>query len=123
MTEAFLSAKSQIRLSDGRLLGYSAPGPPDGFPVLYMHGAIGSPVRRSVELESAIAEYRLRYLMVDRPGFGASDPAPGRNVAAFAEDVEGLADALGLGRFAVVGCSAGGGGPAGKADSGRLAAA
>jgi pimeloyl-ACP methyl ester carboxylesterase len=108
MREALLAAKGQVRLRDGRSLGYSAAGPPGGHPVLYMHGAIGSPVRRSAELESAIATYGLRYLMVDRPGFGGSDPHPGRTVASFAADVADLADALGLERFSVVGCSAGG---------------
>jgi pimeloyl-ACP methyl ester carboxylesterase len=108
MTQAALSATGQVRLRDGRLLGYSAAGPPSGYPILYMHGAIGSPVRRSAELETAIAAHGIRYLMVDRPGFGGSDRAPGRTVASFARDVEDLADALGFDRFSAVGCSAGG---------------
>jgi pimeloyl-ACP methyl ester carboxylesterase len=45
---------------------------------------------------------------VSRPGFGRSDPCPGRKIADFAEDVEHLADGLGLGRFTIVGVSAGG---------------
>jgi pimeloyl-ACP methyl ester carboxylesterase len=73
-----------------------------------MHGAIGSPVRRSAELEAVIAAHRLRYVMVDRPGFCGSDRAPDRTVGSFARDVEDLADALGFERFSVVGCSAGG---------------
>jgi pimeloyl-ACP methyl ester carboxylesterase len=108
MIDALLAAKGQVRLRDGRLLGYAATGPPNGHPILYMHGAIGSPVRRTPELESVIADRRLRYVMVDRPGFGASDEAPGRTVGSFAADVGQLADALGFGRYAVVGCSAGG---------------
>jgi pimeloyl-ACP methyl ester carboxylesterase len=108
MKDSLLSAKGQVRLRDGRLLGYSATGPPRGHPILYMHGAIGSPVRRSAELEAVIAGQRLRYVMVDRPGFGASDPDPGRTVGSFARDVEDLADGLGFERFSVVGCSAGG---------------
>jgi pimeloyl-ACP methyl ester carboxylesterase len=47
-------------------------------------------------------------LLVQRPGFGASDPQAGRSVHDFAGDVEQLADALGLERFAVAGVSAGG---------------
>src|SRR4029450_1132047 len=42
------------------------------------------------------------------PGFGRSDPCPGRRIADFPADVECLADRLGLDRFAVVGVSAGG---------------
>ena len=50
----------------------------------------------------------VRLIGVDRPGIGLSDPQPGRRVADWAEDVEGLADALGLDRFAVMGHSVGG---------------
>jgi pimeloyl-ACP methyl ester carboxylesterase len=102
-----LTARGEVELSDGRRLAYSVAGPRDGFPVLYFHGAIGSPPRRSDALEAEIARSRIRYLMVDRPGFGGSDPRPGRCVADFAGDVEQLADALRFDRFSVVGVSAG----------------
>jgi pimeloyl-ACP methyl ester carboxylesterase len=58
-------------------------------------------------LDAAVASLGIQYLVVDRPGFGGSDPHPGRTVTDFADDVEQLADALGLDRFAVVGVSAG----------------
>jgi pimeloyl-ACP methyl ester carboxylesterase len=56
-------------------------------------------------LDAAVASLGIQYLVVDRPGFGGSDPHPGRTVTDFADDVEQLADALG--RFAVVGVSVG----------------
>jgi pimeloyl-ACP methyl ester carboxylesterase len=102
-----LTARGEVVLSDGRRLAYSAAGPRDGFPVLYFHGAIGTPAHRSDGLEAEIARSGIRYLMVDRPGFGGSDPRPGRTVADFASDVEQLADALRFDRFSVVGTSAG----------------
>ena len=95
-------------LPDGRRLAWSAGGPQDGVPVLYLHGAIGTPVRRTPELEALIQRLGIRYIAVSRPGFGDSDPCPGRRVADFPADVECLADRLGLDRFAVVGVSAGG---------------
>jgi pimeloyl-ACP methyl ester carboxylesterase len=98
---------SAVRLRDGRRLTYHALGDPGGFPVLYMHGAIGSPRWRSPALDAAVASLRLRYHVVNRPGFGGSDPSPGRTVADHAADVEDLADALVLERFSVVGVSAG----------------
>jgi pimeloyl-ACP methyl ester carboxylesterase len=107
MTGPLLTAKDAIELSDGRRLSYSATGPHDGVPVLYLHGAIGSPPQSDQALEEAIARWRIRYLMVDRPGFGGSDGHPGRRVQDFAADVEQLADALGLSRFSVLGVSAG----------------
>ncbi len=102
-----LTAKGHVVLRDGRRLGYSAAGPPNGRPVLYMHGAIGSPVRCSDQLAETISSLGIRYLMPERPGFGLSSVLPGRTVADWARDVDELADALGLGRFSVVGVSAG----------------
>jgi len=77
-------------------------------PVIYLHGAIGTPVRRTPELEALIEQLGIRYIAVSRPGFGQSDPCPGRRIADFPADLECLADRIGLGRFAVVGVSAGG---------------
>lgn len=96
-----------IVVRDGRRLAYREAGPADGFPVVYLHGAIGSPRWRTPRLEALIARVGVRYVAVSRPGFGGSDPSPGRTVADFASDVGDLADALGFARFAVVGVSAG----------------
>jgi pimeloyl-ACP methyl ester carboxylesterase len=53
--------------------------------------------------------YRLgiRLICYDRPGYGGSDRAPGRNVVDAAEDVQAIAEALDLGTFSVVGRSGG----------------
>jgi pimeloyl-ACP methyl ester carboxylesterase len=108
MRDIALANQPFVELPDGRRLTYSSVGPDRGSPVLYMHGAIGSPVRRSVSLERLTAELSVRYLMVNRPGFAGSDLAPGRTIRGFAADVTALADALDLERFAIVGVSAGG---------------
>ena len=97
-----------LRLRDGRCLSYSETGSRLGIPVVYCHGAIGTPVERSVDLEAVAQTLGVRYLAISRPGFGRSDAAPGRSVLDFAADVAELADALGLERFAVAGVSAGG---------------
>jgi pimeloyl-ACP methyl ester carboxylesterase len=102
-----LTERGHVMLRDGRRLGYSAAGRAGGAALLYMHGAIGSPVRRSDALERLIRDLDLRYVMLDRPGFGDSDPKPERTVADFARDVQDFADATELGRFSVVGVSAG----------------
>jgi pimeloyl-ACP methyl ester carboxylesterase len=95
-------------LHDGRRLSYLAIGPEDGALVLYLHGAIGSPQTVSGDLVETARDLRIRYVMVSRPGFGDSDPAPGRTLLGFARDAAALADHLGHERFAVVGVSAGG---------------
>lgn len=107
MDAPLLTAKRAIELPDGRLLSYSLTGPADGVPIIYLHGAIGSPPQSDSALNEALDRCRVRYLMVDRPGFGGSDPHPGRRVSDFARDVEALADSAGLSRFAVLGVSAG----------------
>jgi pimeloyl-ACP methyl ester carboxylesterase len=58
-------------------------------------------------LESAVDRVGIRYIVVDRPGFGSSDPSPERSVAAFASDLGQVMTVLGYKRFSVVGVSAG----------------
>lgn len=99
-----------ITLRDGRRLGYAEWGSrsPGAATVLYFHGAMGSPMRRCAATDAALRTLGLRYVMVHRPGFGASDPRPGRTLADWPGDVAQLADALRMERFAVLGVSAGG---------------
>jgi pimeloyl-ACP methyl ester carboxylesterase len=97
-----------VRLSDGRGLAFCETGPRSGAPVVYCHGAIGTPLGRSIDLEAIAVDLGIRYIAVSRPGIGGSDPAPDRSVIDFADDVRQLVDALRIERFAVVGVSAGG---------------
>lgn len=60
----------------------------------------------------------VRLVAPDRPGFGRSDPQPGRGHTDWATDVAALTDHLGIGKFAVVGVS--GGGPFALACAWRL---
>jgi pimeloyl-ACP methyl ester carboxylesterase len=107
-SEAMVTREGTVTLPDGRRLDWSSAGPDDGAPVVYLHGAIGTPVRRTPALDALIDQLAIRYVAVSRPGFGRSDPCPGRTIADFPADLECLVDRLGIGRFAVVGVSAGG---------------
>lgn len=100
--------RDAIRLSDGRRLTYSETGPSGGIPVLYCHGAIGTPLGSSIDLDSIAEDLGVRYISISRPGIGGSDPAPRRTVAAFSDDLEQAIDALAIERFSVIGVSAGG---------------
>ena len=95
-----------IRLSDGRNLAYAEWGAPDGTPVLMFHGTPGSRLERHSPVDTY---HRLdaRFIGVDRPGLGRSDPLPHRTLLDWPDDVVQLADALRLGRFAVMGYSGG----------------
>lgn len=105
-----------VTLGDGRRLHvYDSGG--DGFAVLWHHGTPQTGALLPPLLEAA-ARRGLRLLGYARPGYGGSTPAPGRTVADAAGDVEQLADAFGLERFAVMGAS--GGGPHALACAARL---
>ncbi|HXB50307.1 MAG TPA: alpha/beta hydrolase [Streptosporangiaceae bacterium] len=106
-----------IRLADGRTLhaydtgadGISSSPGASGSPVavFWHHGSpnIGSPPE---PLFAAAEANGLRWVSYDRPGYGGSSPHDGRTAASAAADVTAIADALGFGRFAVLGHSGGG---------------
>jgi pimeloyl-ACP methyl ester carboxylesterase len=94
-----------VTTPDGRRLTYLDSGDPADPPLVFHHGTPGS--RHPVHPDPAIGD-GFRILSYDRPGYGGSDPHPGRTVADAAADVAALADALGLERFGVGGMSGGG---------------
>jgi proline iminopeptidase len=96
----------RVRLSDGASLFVEALG--DGFPLVVLHGGPGFDHSMFRPWLDALAdEFRLLYL--DERGQGRSDrvdPAT-LSLEVFAHDVDLLADALGLERFALLGHSFG----------------
>jgi pimeloyl-ACP methyl ester carboxylesterase len=92
---------------DGRTLAVLEAGDENGHAVVAIHGTPGSSLLWRGMIEDAEAR-GMRLLAYDRPGYGGSDPHPGRTVADAAGDVEAIADALGIDRFAVEGGSGGG---------------
>ncbi|MDR3649933.1 MAG: alpha/beta hydrolase [Acidimicrobiales bacterium] len=96
-----------VALPDGRELAYEEYGDPAGFPVLSFHGGLSSRLDAAPAHGAAVAK-GVRLVSPDRPGLGLSTYQPGRRLTDWPADVERLADALGIGRFAVMGWSAGG---------------
>jgi pimeloyl-ACP methyl ester carboxylesterase len=92
---------------DGRILAVLEAGDESGHAVVAIHGTPGSGLLWRGLAEDAEAR-EIRLLAYDRPGYGGSDPHPGRTVADAAGDVAAIADALGVERFAVEGGSGGG---------------
>jgi len=99
----------QIKLKDGRLLGYAEYGTPEGKPIFYFHGFPGSRIDWLLsDADDSAAELNAHIIAVDRPGMGLSDFKRGRNILDWPDDVIELADALQVDRFAVLGFSGGG---------------
>ncbi|NOY61525.1 MAG: alpha/beta hydrolase [Calditrichaeota bacterium] len=96
-----------VRLPDGRSLGYTVCGDPEGQPVFQFHGWPGSRLQAGF-LDDEAAKAGIRVIGVDRPGMGLSDFQPGRQILDWTNDVVALADAMEIDRFAVLGISGGG---------------
>ncbi len=96
-----------LELDDGRTIGYATWGDPQGTPVFIAHGTPGSRRALSPGLDDPewLRQQRLRFIGVDRPGYGYSDPWPEASLLECAEDFVRVADHLGLERFAALGVS------------------
>jgi pimeloyl-ACP methyl ester carboxylesterase len=102
--------QTDLELDDGRTLHAYDAGAGDAggrLAVFWHHGLpnIGAPPK---PLFPAADRLGIRWVSYDRPGYGGSTPHPDRAVASTAADASAVADALGIGRFAVVGHSGGG---------------
>lgn len=96
-----------IILNDGRQLGYAEYGAKDGIPIFGLHGTPGSRIWFAYD-DIELHAFKIRFITIDRPGYGLSDLHPQRNILDFTEDLIQLADFLGLDKFAVMGVSGGG---------------
>ena len=106
MAEGVIAETRTLKRADGRLLGYAEYGDPAGLVVLGFHGVPGS---RFMFRPTAAAAKRLglRVIAPDRPGYGLSEPKPGRTLASWLDDVAVLLQHLDIDRFALVGISGG----------------
>jgi pimeloyl-ACP methyl ester carboxylesterase len=118
MTNATATPKSDrtIKLRDGRALAFSEWGDLQGKPVVLFHGTPAS--RLFCPDEDATEAAGVRLITVDRPGYGRSDPRPGRTLFDWVDDYGELADFLALSACPIIGWS--GGGPYAMACAVRL---
>jgi pimeloyl-ACP methyl ester carboxylesterase len=101
-----LSAEGTMRTPSGHRIGYAEFGTPGGRAVMYFHGTPGN--RFSSHLEQWGRCFGIRFVAPERPGFGRSALQRGRRLLDWADDMEALADHLGIERFTVMGVSGGG---------------
>jgi pimeloyl-ACP methyl ester carboxylesterase len=97
-------------LEHGPTIGYATWGHPEGAPVFFAHGTPGSRRVRCPSLDDPawLSQRRLRFIGVDRPGYGYSCPRPEASLLDCAEDFVRVADRLGIERFSAIGFSGGG---------------
>ena len=99
--------ETDLTLADGRTVHCYDSGEAGGLAVFWHHGSpnTGTPPE---PLFPAAAERGIRWISYDRPGYMSSTARPGRDKASAAADAAAVADALGVGEFAVLGHSGGG---------------
>jgi pimeloyl-ACP methyl ester carboxylesterase len=97
----------KVTAADGRVLAVKEGGDPDGAAVLAFWG---TPNSRHIPASAGASAgaHGIRLISYDRPGYGGSDPQPGRTVASCVNDVRAICAALGISRFAAWGGSGGG---------------
>jgi pimeloyl-ACP methyl ester carboxylesterase len=101
--------KRQVSLSSGITMNVAIAGPADAPPVILVHGFPES--HRTWRALVSLLDAKLRLVMPDLRGFGASDKL--QDVADYTTerllaDLFALADGLGIDRFALVGHDWGG---------------
>ncbi len=102
-----MTERHTVVLADGRSVPVLVAGPADGLPLLFHTGTPGGLVEVAPLTDIAAAN-GFRSVLYARPGYGSSDPLPGRRVADAAADVAAVLDYLGAGRFVTAGWSGGG---------------
>lgn len=96
-----------VKVADGRSVQVLAAGPADGLPLVFHTGTPAGLVHYQPVIDAAAAA-GLRCVLYSRPGYGVSDPQPGRLVADAAGDVAAILDHLGAASFVTAGWSGGG---------------
>lgn len=100
--------EGSIAVGQGRRLGFASFGTPHGRAVFWLHGTPGARRQIPVEARAYAEQHDLRIIGVDRPGIGWSTAHVYGNVLGWTDDLEVMADTLGVGDFHTIGLSGGG---------------
>ncbi|MFJ6014898.1 alpha/beta fold hydrolase [Streptomyces sp. NPDC092952] len=97
-----------LTVPGGRRIAYCSYGDPAAPPVIVLHGSPGSRYE-GLALWQAARDAGVRLVFPDRPGYGETDPVPGRGFHRWNDDFVALLDHLGHERAVLVAISGGGG--------------
>lgn len=100
--------EGRITVGGGRKISFAEFGSPQGRPVFWLHGTPGARRQIPPEARAFAALNDIRLIGVDRPGIGSSTPHRYGQVLDFADDLQVIADTLGIDKMAVIGLSGGG---------------
>ncbi len=106
MCKLLAENSNTIELADGRALGYTEVGDHEGKALFHFHGLNSSRLEVGMVHEQML-EAKIRCIGIDRPGMGLSTFQENRKVLDIVDDVEELADSLGIEKFSVLGISSG----------------
>tara|TARA_B100001142_G_scaffold108398_1_gene110336 strand:+ start:3455 stop:4303 length:849 start_codon:yes stop_codon:yes gene_type:complete len=97
----------EIKAPNGRIISFADFGEDNKIPAFYCHGGPGS--RNAVKGSSEKDKDNLiRYIGVDRPGYGNTSPMPGRTINDWTDDLILIAEYLNIDNFYIIGVSTGG---------------
>ena len=102
-----IQEQKTLRLPDGRNLCYAEFGDPEGVPVMLIHGSPGHRLFWKHFPEFPFLS-GMRFIAIDRPGYGMSDFKPGIIFTDLPDDIVALADSLEIDRLSIIGVSGGG---------------
>ena len=97
-----------LQLEDGRNLAWQEYGDPNGEPLIHCHSVLGSHQELALNADEISRQKLVRLIVIDRPGFGASDPNPKTSYTNWVNDLVQLTDHLALEKFSLTGYAMGG---------------
>lgn len=98
-----------IELADGRNLTYQEYGATDSdHVVVHCHGVLGSRLELALDARQICEQKNIRLIVVDRPGYGLSDPDPVASFKKWPWDLQQLLDRLGVDQVYLTGYAMGG---------------
>jgi len=100
--------EGKIAVAPDRNISFAEFGAPQGKAVFWLHGTPGARRQIPPEARAWAALNGIRLVGIDRPGIGVSTPHRYQQVLEFADDLEVVADTLGIDKMAVIGLSGGG---------------